>query len=61
HGYSRNVYNLRINIRTCDGRPIILGLSDSNLPKRQYAGVRPIAGSERAIRRLSPTIVVADD
>ena len=61
HGYSRNVYNLRINIRTCDGRPLILGLSDSNLPKRQYAGVRAIADSERAIRRLSPTIAVADD
>ncbi|MCR8924047.1 hypothetical protein NO559_14785 [Dasania sp. GY-MA-18] len=61
HGYSRNVYNLRINIRTCDGRPLLLGLSDSNLPKRQYDGVTAIADSERVLKRLSPSIAVADD
>ncbi|WP_339670853.1 hypothetical protein [Dasania marina] len=61
HGYSRNVYNLRINIRTCDGRPLLLGLSDSNLPKRQYDGVTAIAESDRVLKRLSPSIAVADD
>ena len=61
HGYSRNVYNLRINIRTCDGLPLILGLADSSLPKRHYSGVRAIAENERVLKKLSPTIVVADD
>ena len=31
HGRTRNVYNLRINIRTAN-RPVMLGLHDSELP-----------------------------
>ena len=37
HGRSRNVYNLRINIRTVnDSESIILGKVNGELPKRQY-------------------------
>lgn len=38
HGRSRNVYNMRINIHTRKGRPIILGVQDSHLPKRHFQG-----------------------
>lgn len=62
HGYSRNVFNLRMNIRTCQGQPIILGLPDSNLPKkRHYAGVSAKLENTKALGRMSPTIVVAED
>lgn len=61
HGYSRNVYNLRINIRTEQGKPLLIGLSDSSLPKRQYSGVKAIAENDRVLKRLSPTIAIADD
>jgi hypothetical protein len=38
HGRSRNVYNMRINIQPGKGRPILLGVQDSHLPKRSYQG-----------------------
>ncbi|WP_085758918.1 hypothetical protein [Oceanicoccus sagamiensis] len=46
HGRSRNVYNLRINIRTAN-RPVMLGLHDSELPKKHTRRKADVRGNQR--------------
>lgn len=54
HGLSRNVYNLRINIRTSSGRSLILGTAGGHSPKhQQVAGLASMSWS----RARPPTTI----
>lgn len=64
HGRSRNVYNMRINIQTGKGRPILLGVQDSHLPKRSFQGTDRTALSAVASalsKRSKTSISAAED
>lgn len=69
HGRSRNAYNLRVNIRTSDNHnPIIIGLQDGQLPKRQERRVSSttrglkagITGSWRALPKKAKLSALED-
>ncbi len=48
HGRSRNAYNLRIKIQGQNKQPLMLGVQDSELPKRSYNPGNVLRGNERA-------------
>lgn len=61
HGRSRNVYNMRINIYTRKGKPIILGMQDSQLPRRHFQGTdrSALSTATKALSTRSNTSISA--
>ena len=61
HGRSRNAYNLRINIHTRGGKPLILGMQDYYLPRHdsyrarrdQKPAAKPAGAAWRGFRRTA--------